>query len=73
MIVIFGAAIVAPPAHAELVAISVILAAAFTSAILVNEAVKTESDVETDSKQNETDSMQQVGVAFSKFEPAAPQ
>jgi hypothetical protein len=72
LIVAFVTAIAAPPAHAELVTLTVILAAAFASAVVVKEAVISEPDNETASKPDEADSNKQASVDHSKFEPARP-
>ena len=72
LIVAFVTAIAAPPAHAELVTLTVILAAAFASAVVVKEVVISEPDNETASKPDEADSNKQASVDYSKFEPARP-
>lgn len=63
--------IVAPPVHAELLTLSIILAAAFGTSIFVNETLKAEPDNETASKHNETDVIQQTNINYSNLEPAA--
>jgi heme O synthase-like polyprenyltransferase len=54
VIALIGMVAAPPPAEAELVTLSVILAAAFASAIIANEAINNET--ETDSAMNPGDS-----------------
>jgi hypothetical protein len=70
LIVTFVTAIVVPPAHAELVTLTVILAAAFASAVLAKEVINSETDTETAAKLDEPDSSRQASVDHSKLEPA---
>ena len=70
LIVTFVTAIVAPPAHAELVTLTVVLAAAFASAVLAKEVVFSKPDTETASKPDEPDSSKQANTDYSKLEPA---
>ena len=70
LIVTFVTAIVAPPAHAELVTLTLILAAAFASAVVASEVINSGTDTETASKRNEPDSVEQATVDHSKLEPA---
>ena len=70
LIVTFVTAIVAPPAHAELVTLTVVLAAAFASAVFAKEVVFTQTDTETASIPDEPDSSKQAIVDHSKLEPA---
>ena len=67
LIVAFGTAIAAPPAHAELVTLTIILAAAFASAVVVKEVVTSESDTKTASKSDDSDSTKQARVDSSKL------
>ena len=69
LIVAFVTAIAAPPAHAELVTLTVILAAAFASAVVVKEVVITEPDTKTASKPDDSDSNKQASTDYSKLEP----
>ena len=69
LIVTFVTAIVAPPAHAELVTLTVILAAAFASAVFAKEVVFSKPDTETASKPEEHDSSKQADNDYSKLEP----
>jgi len=70
LIVAFVTAIAAPPAHAELVTLTVILAAAFASAVVVKEVVISEPDTKTASKPDDSDSNKQSRTEYSKLEPA---
>ena len=70
LIVTFVTAIVAPPAHAELVTLTVVLAAAFASAVFAKEVVFSKPDTETASKPDEPDSSKQANTDYSKLEPA---
>ena len=70
LIVAFVTAIAAPPAHAELVTLTVILAAAFASAVVVKEVVISESDTKTASKPDDSDSNKQASTDYSKIELA---
>ena len=72
LIMVFVTAIAAPPAHAELVTLTVILAAAFASAVVVKEVVTSEPDTNTASKSDDSDSNKQASVDYSKLEPARP-
>ena len=70
LIVTFVTAIVAPPAHAELVTLTVVLAAAFAPAVFAKEVVFSKPDTETASKPDEPDSSKQANTDYSKLEPA---
>jgi hypothetical protein len=70
LIVTFVTAIVAPPAHAELVTLTLVLAAAFASAVVASEVINTETDTETALKRNEPDSAEQATDDHSKLELA---
>ena len=70
LIVTFVTAIVAPPARAELVTLTVVLAAAFASAVFAKEVVFSKPDTETASKPEEHDSSKQADTDYSKLEPA---
>lgn len=70
LIVTFVTAIVAPPAHAELVTLTVVLAAAFASAVFAKEVVFSKPDTETASKPDKSDSNKQAIVDHSRLEPA---
>ena len=70
LIVTFVTAIAAPPAHAELVTLTVLLAATFASAVFAKEVVFSKTDTETASKPDEPDSVEQATVDHSKLEPA---
>ena len=72
LIVTFFTAIVAPPAHAELVTLTVVLAAAFASAVFAKEVVFSKPDTETASKPDEPDLDKQARADYSKLEPARP-
>jgi hypothetical protein len=72
LIVAFVTAIAAPPAHAELVTLTVILAAAFASAVVVKEVATSEPDTETTSKPDDSDSNKQARADYSKLESARP-
>jgi hypothetical protein len=69
LIVTFVTAIVAPPAHAELVTLTVVLAAAFASAVFAKEVVFSKPDTETASKPDERYSGKQANTDYSKLEP----
>ena len=58
LVVIFGVSMIAPPVYAEVVTVSLILAAAFTSLIVTSQAVKNQQSVETATNPSVTDSMQ---------------
>jgi hypothetical protein len=58
LIVVFGVTIISPPAYAEVVTVSIILAAAFTSVVLTSKAVKNQQDVETAATPGGGDTMQ---------------
>ena len=70
LVVAFVTAIAAPPTHAELVTLTVILAAAFASAVVVKEVVTSEPDTKTASKSDDSDSNKQARADYSKLEPA---
>ena len=70
LIVTFVTAIVAPPAHAELVTLTVVLAAAFASAVFAKEVVFSKTDTETASKSDESDSSKKATADHSKLETA---
>jgi hypothetical protein len=70
LIVAFVTVIAAPPAHAELVTLTVILAAAFASAILVKEVIISEPDTKTASKPDDSDSNKQTRNDYSKLDLA---
>jgi hypothetical protein len=69
LIVTFVTAVVAPPAHAELVTLTVVLAAAFASAVFAKEVVLSKPDTETASKPDEPDSGKQAKTDYLKHEP----
>lgn len=62
-------AIIAPPAQAELVAITVILVAAFSTAVVTAEVVKSGDDNEIASSPKDSDSMRQASIDYSDLEP----
>ena len=70
LVVTFVTAIAAPPAHAELVTLTVILAVAFASAVVAKNVVNSNQDKETASKPDDSDSSKQASVDHSKLEPA---
>ena len=70
LIVALVTAIAAPPAHAELVTLTVILAAAFVSAVVVKEVVISEPDTKPASKPDDSDSNKQASTDYSKIELA---
>ena len=70
LIVAFVTAIAAPPAHAELVTLTVILAVAFASAVVAKNVANSNQDKETASKPDDSDSNKQVSTKYSKLEPA---
>jgi hypothetical protein len=72
LVVAFVTAIATPQAHAELVTLTVILAAAFASAVVVKEVVISEPDTKTASKPDDSDSNKQASTDYSKLEPAHP-
>jgi hypothetical protein len=72
LVVAFVTAIATPKAHAELVTLTVILSAAFASAVVVKEVVISEPDTKTASKPEDSDSNKQASTDYSKFEPAHP-
>lgn len=61
--------IAAPPAHAELITLTIILAVAFASAVFAKNVVNSNQDKETASKPNESDSNKQASADYSKLEP----
>lgn len=70
LIVAFVTAVASPPTHAELVTLTIILAAAFASAVVVKEVVISEPGTETASKPDDSDSNKQASTDYSKLEPA---
>ena len=62
LIVAFVATISAPPAHAELVTLTVVLAAAFATAVIVDKVVDSENDTGNASKADEPDKKKRSGV-----------
>jgi hypothetical protein len=70
LVVAFVTAVAALPAHAELVTLTVILAATFASAVVVKEIVTSEPDTKTASKPDDSDSNKQASTEYSKLEPA---
>jgi phosphoglycerol transferase MdoB-like AlkP superfamily enzyme len=60
----------APPAHAELVTLTVILAVAFASAVVAKNVVNSNQDKETASKPDAPDSNKQASTDYMKLEPA---
>ena len=70
LVVAFVTAIAAPPAHAELVTLTVILAVAFASAVVAKNVVNSNQDKETASKPDDPDSSKQASTDYSKLEPA---
>ena len=60
----------APPAHAELVTLTVILAVAFASAVVAKNVVNSNQDKETVSKPDAPDSSSQASTDYTKLEPA---
>jgi hypothetical protein len=62
---------VAPPVHAELLTLSIILAVAFGTSIFINETLIAEPDNETASKSNESDAIHQTSINYSNLEPAS--
>lgn len=63
-------AIAAPPVHAELVTLTVILAVAFASAVVAKNVVNSNQEKETASKPDDPDSNKQASTDYSKLEPA---
>ena len=63
-------AFAAPPAHAELVTLTVILAVAFASAVVAKNVVNSNQDKETASKPDDPGSSKQASTDYSKLEPA---
>jgi hypothetical protein len=70
MVVALVTVIIAPPVQAELVTITVILAAAFTTAVVSTEVVKSKPDNEMASKADKSDSIQRASIDYPKLEPA---
>jgi hypothetical protein len=71
LIMAFVAVISAPPAQAELVTLTVILAAVFASAIATTEVITPNSDTSDNqmgSNSNETSSIQQVKIDLENLE-----
>ena len=62
-------AIAAPPVHAELVTLTVILAVAFASAVVAKNVVNSNQDKETASKPDDPDSSKQASTDYPKLEP----
>jgi hypothetical protein len=62
--------IAAPPVQAELLTLSIVLAAVFTTAVVTTEVIKSETGTETEivSKPSITKSNHQVGIDHSKIE-----
>jgi hypothetical protein len=63
-------AIAAPPAHAELVTLTIILAAAFASAVVAKNVVNSNQDRGTASKPDDPDPDKQASTDYSKLDPA---
>lgn len=70
LVVALLAAISAPAAQAELVTLTVVLAAAFASAIVIDEVVNSDDETKTASKPDEPDSNKHSSAVDSKLEPA---
>lgn len=64
--------VAAPPAQAELVTVTVILAVAFASAIIANETMNSEPESETVSQADNAEPVQQASTIFSEREPVRP-
>jgi hypothetical protein len=62
--------ITTPPAHAELITLTVILAVAFASTVVAKNVVNTNQDKETVSKPDASDSSKQASTNYPKLEPA---
>jgi hypothetical protein len=69
MVMALITAVAAPPAHAELVTLTVILAVAFASAVVAKNVVSANQDKETASKPDDPDSSKQASTDYSKLEP----
>jgi hypothetical protein len=67
LVVVFSVSVISPPAYAEVVTVSLILAAAFTSVVATSKAIKNQQDVETAANPNESDLMQ-ANVDYSTSE-----
>jgi len=70
LIMAFVVAIAAPPAQAELVTITAILVAVFTSAVVTSEVIKSEPDAKMATGSDETGSIQQANSDLKNLEPA---
>ena len=60
----------APPAHAELVTLTVILAVAFASAVVAKNVVNSNQDKKAATKPDAPDSSLQASTDHTKLEPA---
>jgi hypothetical protein len=69
LVVTFITAIAAPPAQAELVTLTVILAVAFASAVVAKNVVNPNQDKKTASESNAADTTKQASLDHSKIEP----
>ena len=63
--------IAAPPVQAEFVTLSIILAAAFGTAVVANEAVRSEPDGETAATPDQSDPVSQAPVDYAVLAPAS--
>ncbi|MFO7687581.1 MAG: hypothetical protein R6V60_15970 [Desulfobacterales bacterium] len=63
--------IVTPPVQAELLTLSIILAAAFSTAVVTTEVIKSETATETASKPSANESIHQSDIDDSKIELAS--
>lgn len=69
VVVALFTAFAAPPVHAELVTITVILVAAFASAVIAKNVVTSNNDKEMASKPDDSDSDKQASTTYSKLAP----
>jgi hypothetical protein len=60
--------IATPPVQAELLTLSIVLAAVFTTAVVTTEIIKSETETETASKPSATESIHQARIDDSKIE-----
>jgi hypothetical protein len=60
--------IATPPVQAELLTLSIILAAAFTTAVVTTEVIKSETGTEIATKPSATESNHQVAIDHAKIE-----
>ncbi len=63
--------VAAPPAHAEFVTLSIILAAAFGTAVVANEAVRSEPEAATAATMDQSEPAAQAPVDYAVLAPAS--